>query len=271
MGGIPGNPSRDRSPAAAGTPLRSIGSCCISGTSSGGARFTPRFRPASSRLAGAQRHLSRPEKRRRRRRGGIGPPLCGSGSQAGLWSFFPAAGEPAMPPVRPVNGPADRSYPMPARTTPVRTALPGFAFAAILLLAGCGGASQEPSAAPLTRGSSLCGQVADSRSAGETGRTPGSSSSASAICRVSSGISAGAAPARPQPPAVRLAPSPGPPDPTSRSGGGSGAAASSPSGHFDVRQAQRDYPSRRTADRCHWGTARERCTSDQRPSTDRRR
>jgi hypothetical protein len=214
-----------RSPAAASTPLRSIGSCCISGTFSRGVRFTPR----------------------------------------------PPAGEPAMPPVRPVNGPADRSYLMPARTKPVRTALPGFAFAAILLLAGCGGASQETSAAPLTRASSLCGQVANSQSTGETGWTRGGSSSASAICRVSSSISARAAPARPQPPAVGLAPSPGLPDPPLRSGGPSGVAASSPAGHFDVRQAQRDYPSRRTADRCRWRTARERCTSDERPGTGRRR
>jgi hypothetical protein len=197
--------------------------------------------------------------------------LQGRQVYAALPGGFIAAGEPAMPPVRPVNGPADRSYLMPARTKPVRSALPGFAFAAILLLAGCGGASQETSAAPLTRASSLCGQVADSRSAGETGRTRGGSSSASAICRVSSGISAGAAPARPQPPAARLAPSPDRPDPPSRSGGGSGVAASSPSGHFDVRQAQRDYPSRRTADRCHWRRTRERCTGDERPSADRRR
>jgi hypothetical protein len=136
--------------------------------------------------------------------------------------LFPAAGEPAMQPVRPVNGPADRSYLMPARTEPVRTALPGLALAAILLLAGCGWASQETSAAPLTRTSSLCGQVANSRSAGEMGWTRGSSSSASAICRVSSGISAGAAPARPQPPAARLAPSPGLPDPPTRSAGEGG-------------------------------------------------
>jgi hypothetical protein len=39
--------------------------------------------------------------------------------------LFPAAGEPATPPVRPVNGPADRSHPMPVRTKPVRAALPG--------------------------------------------------------------------------------------------------------------------------------------------------
>jgi len=174
-----------------------------------------------------------------------------------------------MPPVRPVNGPADRSYLMSARTMPVRTALPGLSFAAILLLAGCGGASQETSAAPLTQASSLCGQVANSQSAGETGWTPGSSSSASASCRVSSGISAGAAPARPQPPAVPLPPSPRPPDPPSRSGGGSGVVASSSSGHFDVRRAQRDYPSRWTADRCHWRTARERCTRDERSREDR--
>ena len=84
---------------------------------------------------------------------------------------------------------------MPARTKPVRAALPGFAFAAVLLLAGCGGTSHKASAAPLTRASSLCGQVASSRSTGEMGWARASSSSASASCRVSSTISV--RPARP--------------------------------------------------------------------------
>lgn len=175
----------------------------------------------------------------------------------------PAASEPTMPSVRPVNGPADRSYPMPARTKPVRAALPGFAFAVVLLLAGCGGASHKASAAPLTRASSLCGQVASSWSTEETDSTRASSSSASAVCRVSSSISARTPPARPQPPAVRLAPSLGRPDPPSRSGRASGVAASSPAGHFDVRQAQRDYPSRQAASRCRWRTSRERRTGDE--------
>jgi hypothetical protein len=189
---------------------------------------------------------------------GMAADLGQSGSWRRPWLLFPAAGEPATPPVRPVNGPADRSHPMPVRTKPVRAAFPGFAVAAVLLLAGCGGASQKASAAPLARASSLCGQVASSRSTGQTGWTRASSSSASASCQVSSGISARTAPARPEPPAVRLAPSPGRPDRPSRSGQGSGVVASSPAGHFDVRRAQRDYPSRRTADRCCWRTSRER-------------
>jgi hypothetical protein len=114
---------------------------------------------------------------------------------------------------------------MPARTKPVCAALPGFAFAAVLLLAGCGGTSHKASAAPLTPASSLCGPVASSWSTGETGWTRAGSSSASAICRVSSSISVRAAPVRPQPPAVRLAPSLGLPDPPSRSGLGSGVVA----------------------------------------------
>jgi hypothetical protein len=154
---------------------------------------------------------------------------------------------------------------MSARTKPVRAALPGFAVAVVLLLAGCGGASQKASAAPQTRASSLCGQVASSRSTGETGLTRASSSSASAICRVSSSILARAAPARPQPPAAGLAPSLGPPHPPSRSGRGSSVVASSPAGHFDVRQAQQDYPPRRAADRCRWRTARGGRTGGARP------
>jgi hypothetical protein len=176
----------------------------------------------------------------------------------------PAAREPAMPSVRPVDSPADRSYPMPARTKPVCAALPGFAFAAVLLLAGCGGTSHKASAAPLTPASSLCGPVASSWSTGETGWTRAGSSSASAICRVSSSISVRAAPVRPQPPAVRLAPSLGLPDPPSRSGLGSGVVASSPAGHFDVRQAQRDCLSRQAVGRCRWRPARERRTSGER-------
>jgi hypothetical protein len=203
---------------------------------------------------------------------GMAADLGQSGSCRRLWLLFPAAGEPATPPGRPVNGPADRSHPMPVRTKPVRAALPGLAVAAVLLLAGCGGASQKASAAPLARASSsLCGQVASSRSTGQTGRTRASSSSASASCQVSSSISARTAPARPEPPAVRLAPPPGTPDRPSRSGQGSRVADSSPAGHFDVRQAQRDYPSRRTADRCRWRTSRERCTGDRWRDADRRR
>ena len=155
---------------------------------------------------------------------------------------------------------------MPGRTKPARAALLGVAFAAVLLLAGCAAASQKSSTVPLTRVSSLCGQLASSRSTDETGLRRASSSSAFAICWVSSSISARAAPGRPQPPVVRLAPSLGPPDPSLSSGQRSGDVASSPAGHFDVRQAQRDYPSRRAADRCRWRTARQRCTGDERPA-----
>jgi hypothetical protein len=169
-----------------------------------------------------------------------------------------------MASVRPVNSPADRSRLMAGRTKPVYAALPGFAFAAVLLLAGCGGTSHKASAAPLMPAGSLCGQVASNWSTGETGWTRASSSSASAICRVSSSISVRAAPVRPQPPAVRLAPSPGLPDPPSRSGPGSGVVASSSAGHFDVRQAQRDYPSRQAAGQCRRRPARERRTADER-------
>ena len=185
---------------------------------------------------------------------------------------FPAAGEPAMPAVRPVNGPADRSYPMPARTKRVRAALPGFAFAAVLLLAGCGGASQKGPAAPLTRPGSLCGKVASGRPAGETGPARVSPSSASAICWVSSSILARAAPARPQPPAVPLVPALDPPHHPSRSGPGDGVAASSPSpaGHFDVRQAQRDCLSGQAADRCRWSTARDHRDGGERPGASSR-
>jgi hypothetical protein len=151
---------------------------------------------------------------------------------------------------------------MPARTKPVRAALLGFAFAAVLLLAGCGGASQKASAAPPARASSLCGQVASSRPADETGPARTSSSFASAICQVRSSILTRAAPAQPQPSADALAPSPGPPHPPPRSGQGSGPAASSPAGHFDVRQAQRDYPPRQAPDQCRWRTAPERRTGD---------
>ena len=95
---------------------------------------------------------------------------------------------------------------MPGSTEPVPAAFLGVVFAAVLLLAGCDAASQKSAAAPLTQASSLCGQLASSRSTEETGWTGASSSSASAICWVSSSISARAAPVRPQPPTVRLAP-----------------------------------------------------------------
>jgi len=160
---------------------------------------------------------------------------------------------------------------MAARIKPVRAALPGFAFAAVLLLAGCGGASQKASAGPQTRTSSLCGQLSSSQSTGETGVTRASSSSASAICRVSSSIVARAAPARPRPPAAGLAPSLGPLHPPSRSGQASGVVASSSAGHFDVRQTQRDYPARRAAGLRRWRTAQDRRTGDERPGASGRK
>ena len=102
---------------------------------------------------------------------------------------------------------------MPVRTKPVRAALPGFAVAAVLLLAGCGGASQKASAAPLARASSLRrpgGQQPVNRA---NGRDTGQLVLGVRYLPGQLGASRrGRPPPGPEPPAVRLAPSPGLPD-----------------------------------------------------------